>query len=328
MSQTITSPGPVTTQSTIPSYVQRDIRITITLGKGAFGSSGMNKVTLPPLRTLVTVQKAGMPSFDKAEIRVFGVTQSIMNAVSTLGIPLPMVRANNTVLVEAGDTVNGMATVYSGYIQNAWQNLDGSPETFLHIIAYGGSLEAVAPSAPSSFPATADVATIMSGLATQMGWNFENNGVQVQLSSPYFSGTAMQQAENLARAANIEMYLDSGSHTIAIWPKSGTRGGLIPLISANGGLVGYPRFRDQGMGFTCLFNPNIRIGGQILMRSIVSTPSQAPASGAPEAEAQMGGPNGYWMVIAPLTYDLAAQVPNGPWFCDVNCARTIVPGRP
>lgn len=268
-----------------------------------------------------------MPSFDKAEIRVFGVTQSIMNAVSTLGIPLPMVRANNTVLVEAGDTVNGMATVYSGYIQNAWQNLDGSPETFLHIISYRGLDEAVRPAAPSSFPGTADVATIMSGLARQMEYVFENSGVQTQLSSPYLSGTLLQQAQTVARAAGIEMYLDSGSQTLAIWPKNKTRGGMVPLISANSGLVGYPRFRDQGMGFTCLFNPNIRIGGQILMRSMIGQPSQTPANGAPEAEAQMGGPNGYWAVNAPLTYDLAAQVPNGPWFCDVNCARTIVPGR-
>ena len=327
MSQTITTPGPVTTQATIPSYVERQIRITITLGKGTFGTTGMNKVTLPLLRTFVTIQKAGMPSFDRAEIRVYGVTQSIMNAVSTLGIPLPMVRANNTVLVEAGDAVNGLATVYSGYIQQAWQNLDGPPETFFQIIAYGGSLEAVAPAPPSSFPGTADVATIMSGLATQMGWNFENNGVQVQLASPYFAGTAMQQAQRLARAAGIEMYVDSGSHTIAIWPRNGTRGGLVPLISAASGMVGYPRFRDQGMGFTTLFNPSIRIGGQVLMRSTLGAASSTPANGASEADSQKGGPNGYWMVIAPLTYDLAAQVPNGPWFCDVNCARTIVPGK-
>ena len=49
--------------------------------------------------------------------------------------------------------------------------------------------------------------------------------------------------------------------------------------------------------------------------------------GAPSgavATDQTGGPNGLWYVISPFTYDLAAQMPGGPWFCDVHCARTNI----
>lgn len=329
MSQAVTSPQPVSTASTIPSFVERVIRLTITLGEGTFGQTGSNKVVLPSLRTFVTIQKGGMPSFDRAEVRVFGVQPSTMNAVSTLGIPLPMVRHNNIILVEAGDAINGMATVFSGYIQNAYQELGGVPETFLQIVAYGGAFEAVAPASPTSFPGSFDVATAISGLAAKMGWNFENGGVQVQMASQYLAGTLMQQVQTLARNAGIDVYPDTASHTIAIWPKNQTRNGLIPLISKTSGMVLYPRFRDQGMSFQTIFNPNIRINGQILMQSSVGTVGAptAQAAGTPEAEAQAGGPNGYWAVVGPLTYNLAAQVPGGPWFCDVNCARTIVPGK-
>lgn len=282
------------------SYVTRDLSVTVQLGKGTFGGSGFNTVTLSDLRMAATVAKLGMPSFDTAEIRIFGLPPTLMNRVSTLGVPLPMARLN-TVQLYAGDAVNGMPLIYQGTIQNAWQNLDGTPETFLHILAYSGYYDAMAPIPPTSVKGSADVATIMAGLAQRMGRVFENNGVKVTLSNPYFAGTAVQQAQAIARAANIEMY-DDGM-TLAIWPKSGTRGGAVPLISPDAGLVNYPRYTSQGMDFRCLFNPNIRLGGQIKMQSSIT-----PACGT-------------WYVNR-LSYDLSSRFPGGPWFCDVGTVRS------
>jgi hypothetical protein len=245
-----------------------------------------------------------------------------MSQVATLSVPQTLQRANNTVTIEAGDAVNGMAVIFSGNVYTAMKDLSGSPETFLQIVCNSGAVAAMQPVAPISFPGGADVATIMSSLATQMGMAFENNGVQVQLASPYFAGTALEQAHNVARAANIEMYVDSGTAapTLAIWPKNKTRGGLIPLISPSSGLVGYPTYRDFYMHFRCIFNPNIKMGGQIKMQS-TSGGSAAP-SNATLQQTLDAGPNGYWYVVSPFSYDLAAQLPDGPWFCDVTCART------
>ncbi|MDR3533948.1 MAG: hypothetical protein P4L90_25710 [Rhodopila sp.] len=319
-----TSSKTTASPNTGSSYVERKIDITITLGQGTFGQSGMNTVKLSGLRSVVNILKGGFPSMDRATVRVYGVPPSVMNSISTLGIPLPMVRHNNTVTVEAGDDTNGMSVVYAGYITNAWQDFSEVPETSLNITGWGGQDQALFPAPAISYPGTADVATILSGLATRMGWSFENGGVQVKLSNPYFAGTALEQAHNVARAANIEMYCDTSSSpiTLAIWPKNSTRGGKAPLISAQSGLVGYPMFRDQGMAFRCLFNPSIRLGGQIQMQSSIGAAPQQ-TTGTPTQ--QTGGPNGSWYVIGPLVFDLSAQIPNGPWFCDVTCARTLVP---
>ncbi len=324
-----TYPHPALQGTGPASYVQRAIDLTITLGEGSIGNTGFNTVKLSNLRIVATIAKAGFPSMDKASLRIYGVPPTIMNSISTLGIPLPMVRHNNAVLVEAGDAINGMATVYSGFIQNAWQDFDEIPETSLNIVAWGGADQAVFPVPPISFSGTADVATMLSGIAGRMGWGFENSGVSVQLSNPYFSGTALEQCHAIARAANIEMYADTGKSpiTLAIWPKTGTRGGQIPLISAETGLVSYPKFRDQGMSFRCIFNPNVRIGGQIQMQSTVGGAGTATQTNtAQPATPAQGGPNGTWYVVSPFTYSLASQMPGGPWFIDVNCARTSVPG--
>lgn len=318
------------------SWTEKAIDITIRLGTGTFGQTGKNTVKLSNLRMIVSVLKAGYPSMDTATARVYGVTQSVMNSVSTLGIPLTMYRAGNAMLIEAGDKGGAMFTVFNGYLGQAYQNFDDAPETCLELVGWAGQAEAITPTEAVSYSGSVDVATIMSNIAKKQGWNFENNGVKIQVSNPYLWGTAIQQVHDLARTANIEAYLDSGKSPIvlAIWPRYQTRGGTKPLISPQSGLIGYPKFQSSGMSFRCLFNPNIQFGSQIIMQSSTGstartvTPgdvSQANASGTNlPPTTNTGGPNGEWYVISPLSYDLSAQMPGGPWFCEVNCQRTNV----
>ena len=321
------------------SYVERAIDVTLTLGTGTFGASGKNTVKLSNLRVVATINKAGFPSLDTADLRIYGVPPDIMNEVSSLGVPFPMLRVHNTVLIEAGDATNGMAMVYSGNIWTAVQEMNDAPDTYLQITGQAGAAASLVPATPTSVPGTADVATVMAGIATKAGWAFENSGVagpvNVKLSNPYLDGTYLEQAHALARAANIEMTLDSAggaNGTLAIWQKNTTRGGSVPLISAASGLVGYPQFFGFGLKFRCILNPNIRIGGQIQMQSslggAVAAPGLAQQQPTPanQAAARQQGVNGVWYVITPLTYSIASQMPGGPWFTDVTCAR--LPGTP
>ena len=321
-----TTAPPPSTAPTGSSWTTRAIDLTITLGQGTFGGGGFNTVKLSNLRIVATIDKAGFPSADSAHIRAYGVDPSVMNQISTLGINTTSQRQNNTVTLEAGDPINGMSLVYSGYIQNAYQSFDDAPETSLNIDGLGGNLSALQPVPPISFPGSADVATIMSGIANRAGWGFENGGVQTQIANQYLSGTATQQYQDLARNAGIQAYLDTGRapNTLAIWPSNGARSGAIPVISKATGMIGYPKFRDKYMAFRTLFNPNIRIGGKIQMQSTVGQAAQFAQSASPGIN--VGGPNGIWNVSGPVSYDLASQMPGGPWFTDV--VVSLSPGAP
>ena len=311
------------------SYVERALQVIITLGQGTFGQSGQNTVTLSNLRMAATIKKGGMPGMDTAEVRIWGAQPDVLNAVSTLGVySYIMQRQANTLQVLAGDAVNGMSIVYFGSITDALADYSGAPDTFLQLIGTTGQLAAMQPVPPSSYPGTADVATIMSNLAAQQGYKFENNGVTTKLSSPYLPGTGLDQIQSVARAANIECVIDSSTspNTLAIWPKTGTRSGQQLLISAATGLVGYPRFNSHWIGLRCIYNPNFRIGQTIEVQSTVGAPAtQAQATGSVPATPGPGSPNGVW-TVTDVSYDLAAQLPGGPWFCDLRAAR--VPGQP
>ena len=307
MSTTTTaSPGTVSTSGT--SYTAKAIDVSITLGQGSFGTTGKNTVKLSNLRVVCTIEKAGMPSFDKAEIRIFGMKQDMMNQLTVLNVPTMMARPQNTILIEAGDAVSGMVPVFYGQIGNAWQSLRDTPEVFFQVVAWTGLEQKMAPAPPTSVQGQTDVATVMGSIAKQMGFAFENGGVNVQLASTYLPGSLMDQAHALARAARIELYVDSGTNppTLAIWPRNQTRAGTTPLISPASGLVGYPEFQQMYMRFRCLLNSGLKLGGKIQMKSSIQ-----PA-------------NGIWYIVGPLVYNISAQMPQGPWFCDVTCAPTLV----
>jgi hypothetical protein len=134
----------------------------------------------------------------------------------------------------------------------------------------------------------------MGKLAQQMGLTLENNGVSVKLQNPYYGGSPWTQAVQIARHANIDMYVDRG--TLAITPAGQPRqSGGTPLIAASTGMIGYPAFRDAAIIITSLFNPAVQVGGQIQVQSDLT-----PACGT-------------WYVTH-LMYNLEAAMPHGHWF--------------
>ena len=138
----------------------------------------------------------------------------------------------------------------------------------------------------------------MAGLATQLGLQFENNGVQGVISDPYLHGTIRDQIADLA--AHIPCNYVIEADKVAIWPLNGVRGGAVPIIAPDTGMVGYPLRTQNGFSVTTLFNASINFGGAIQVESAIT---QA---------------NGQWAVFS-LTHDLEAEVPGGKWFTTIDC---------
>ena len=275
------------------AFTQKRINVTFTLASGSFAGSTANTVTLTGYRVSAHVVKAGGASQGECQLRIYGMGLSLMNQLSTLG-RTPVIVGKNTVSVSAGDDVNGVGVAFVGTISQAYTDLGGAPDAIFHVSAYAGLYQAVQAIPPTSIKGSADAAVIMSSLATQMSLDFENNGVSVMLANPYFPGSARTQAEAVARAANIEWIIDNGK--LAIWPKSGSRGGVIPLISPETGLVGYPFPSGQGLlGLRTLFNPTISFGAKIQVQSSITLAC------------------GTWTVCH-IDHDLESETPNGAWF--------------
>jgi hypothetical protein len=291
----------------MPSFSdKKQLRFVITLGTGKFGSSEHDQITLQGFRATADIDKAGGMMMGTLRAKIYGVKQADMNSVTTLqwkpGTLIP-----NTVEVYAID--GAVETlVFAGNIVNAWADYQSMPDVYLHIQAQSAFFNALKAVPPRSFKGGVDVASVMAQIARDLGYVFENNGVNTQLTDIYLPNTGMEQAKDLARAAGCDLYLDD--KILAITPPNVPRKVLIPLISPASGLVGYPTFDGVGVNFQILFNPAVTFGGSIKL----------------ETDVQQAA--GEWVVTS-VGHRLESEKPGGAWFSSIrgNANGLAVTGR-
>ena len=282
---------------------EKDLRFTFILGGSTFNSSGANIVTVQGLRASVEIEKAGGMTMSPAKCRIWGLSADTMNALTMLSMQtLGVVR--NTLQIEAidGDTVT---TVFSGQIKQAWPDFQQMPDVHLYVEAINGWFDNIASVPPTSYKGDVSVSQIMRTLAVQMDRAFEDNGVTARLSNPYLSGTTTDKVYQVAKAAGIDIYLDD--FVLAITPKGQPRGGQIPLISQESGLIGFPQWDQVGVTFRTLFNQTIIWGGMVKIESAI-----------PQA-------SGVW-TVQQVAHSLSSRFPGGPWQSTIRCTESgLVP---
>lgn len=279
------------------TFSHKQIAVTFDIGEGNFGESSFNRLKLSgPLRASLEITETGGPALATCHLTIAGMTLSNMNALSTLGIRATIVR-RNVVTVEAGDVDSGLSVVFQGQIIDAWADFSGMPEVIFNVNAGTGYLQRIKPVPPTSYNGLADVATIMKSLATQNDLNFTNDGVTAQLIDPYFPGTAEAQMDACAKAAGINWTISN--NTLAIWPKNGARGQLIPIISPDTGMIGYPTFTQSGIQVTLLYSPSINFGQKI------------------QVESSLTGANKVWR-IQTIAHSLESETPGGAWLTRIT----------
>ncbi len=277
-------------------FTKKRLELTITLGTGAFGETVGDTVKLSGLRMSADIAMAGGETMGALQLRVFGLTQAMMNRLTTIGYVATALLGKNTVSLAAGDD-NGMAVIYEGAIMTAWADYASAPDVAFNVLAQAGAVDALKPVASISFKGSVDVAVIMSGLAKTMGLTFENQGVSVSLSNPTYAGTAWAQMRACARQADIWATVDRGA--LIITPKQHATKGSIPVISAETGMVGYPSFSSRGLSVQTLFNPLIRMPGLVEVRSSIPL-------------------GGIIFRVSEVSHSLSSETPGGPWFTTVT----------
>lgn len=305
------------------TFTEKRLRFTFILSNNTvFAGTNSNKLVLEGLRAQVNIQGSGMPAFPQAEMRVYGMFQSDMNALIALSFQTEGV-FRNSVIVEANDG-RGWSTAFAGQILTAGPDYSAAPDVCLYVTSRMLGFESINPAQATSYPGSTDVATIVSNIAAKMGASFENNGVQVTLSAPYFHGVLTEQLRDVCRAANIDCYQEAGNNqaqnlttTIIICPAGSPRGGLpVFVLSPSSGLDGYPVRESRGyLQVLAYYNPAFRQGGQIDLSN----------AGAPDVPGDtFFNANGRWL-IGTLSHALSSQMPSGPWFSSI---LAYPPGSP
>jgi len=276
-------------------YARRAINLTFKMGTGSFGGSGFNTITHQGLRVIFDSEWSNAPSQPKAIIRVYGLTLSEMNELTKAG--LFYTTRNDKVQVDAGDVGGQMTTVFVGTINEAYPDLREMPDSAFMITALGGGEHNLKPVQPVTFSGSVPFATAMQQILAPTGLTLENNGVNAVFASPYFPGSAMAQINRAVTAANCFACIDTLTNTVATWPKkNGSRGGNVPVISRQTGMIGYPEFERNFIRVRALFS------GERF---------QGPGRKI-QVQSDLKAANGTWNVIN-ADLHLASELDGGPW---------------
>ncbi len=301
----------------------KDLKFVFTLAIGLpdrFSSGGQQYLTftVQGLRATVHVDNGGGNMMPQLQAQIYGMTASDMNAVTTINWATQGVAAlanilHNTIAVYAIDGPGREILVFSGNITQAWGVYSGMPEVFLMVQATGFYFAHVTPAPRTTITANTDIVTVMENLANNLGLIFEDNGVTGTVrAGQTLSGSYVDQANQMADTYRnrFTMYRDTTSSaigtigTLAITPPNTPRNGSPPLISAATGLISYPAFNGYGgILFETYFNPAIKFGGSILIKSSIPK-----ASGS--------------AYVSSMSHDLESQMPGGRWSSTVTAYST------
>lgn len=274
------------------AFTQKLINASISLADGKFGASGNNTAELTGHRISARILAAGGQGSGTAEVAIYGMPLKLMNQLTTLGTQINFYKKNSITLT-AGDDPKAMSVVFQGTITIAYADMRAAPDVCLRISAQAGLLAAVMPTKPVSKDGSVDVAQTMEKIAKSAGLRFENNGVDAKVRDVYLPYNPRVQLLELAEMAGINWIIDRD--TVAIWRRNGNRAGSTPLISPETGLVGYPAYNSGGIQVTTAFNPDIKPGGTVEIKSDLT-----PACGK-------------WKVFN-LEFMLDSLIPHGKWF--------------
>jgi hypothetical protein len=282
------------------TFTVKNLQFTFTLSNNAmFEGTNSNKLVVNGLRASATIKGSGLPAFPEAELAIYGLKQADMNALTSLAFQ-PLAMSRNSVLVEADSDGNGnFSSVFTGQIITSGPDYSAIPSVPLRVQARILGFESLMSAPPTSYTGSTSVASIVSTLASQLGYVLENNGVTSSLNNPYFSGTLIDQLRAVKQAAGIQMFTEG--NVIAICPPGVPRAQQGFVLSPQSGLVGYPKL-DFQRGYVrakAVYNPAFRFGGPLTLQG-----STVPLA------------NGQW-VIGTITHTLESQLPGGQWFSDM-----------
>lgn len=309
------------------SITKKQIDIVFDIRQGGF-SGAPETITLRDHRVGCQVLSTGLETGMMCSLRIEGMRLSTMNRLSVAQASV-IDQSSNTVTVMAGDEGSPHPTIFSGGIVEAFVDYGASPDVAFQVTALSTAIPAAMPITATSFPAGARVSDIMSAIASKVGLEFSNHGVDaVMTGGVNYPGSAMQQIDACARSVGVEYHIGMG--TLSIWPKDVSSTGSGILVSAATGMIGYPNYSQGGVLVQTLFNPGINFRDTIKLDSQYSPAAWVNNDGQLRAiagAASMYPPsNGLW-VVQKIEHDLQTEVQNGPWFTMLEAQRPEFAGR-
>lgn len=243
-------------------YSKKELRYEFTLAKGSFDKSGNNKLSIGNVKSSFRVGAYGDYGGTQAEITIFGLSADRLATLSGQGIGVFTVDAGDTNI----DVYVGNTKIYSGGIYASYANMNGQPETALIMNAVSGLGLKTSSSAAFSLPGSVSVYNMLAAICKVYGYGFKSPMVNSPIAqNPHYSGSPLDQIRDicLSHELNYQVF----DNVLTVWPKGSAVDDVVPLVSEESGMIGYPVFSQYGITFQTQYSPLLAQGRDIELRT-------------------------------------------------------------
>lgn len=270
-------------------YSKRSLRFEFVNETSSFDESGNNTISISEARATVSFQSAGNLFGTQINVSIFGLGIEMLAALSSKAMGLFGIDTERiSMKVFVGETA-----IFAGYMTSSIANMNAIPNAALMITATANADLQNKPASPFSFNGATPVPDIINAICNAAGYKAYITGLDgLVVTNPHYEGSIFTQLESLCNDVNVAMSVAPPS--ISFWPQDSTRDDVMPFISPEYGLIGYPIFSNGGLMFQTQFSTLLTTG-----RNVQIETSLPHASGVYK--------------LTSVNHELSSWMNDGPW---------------
>lgn len=270
-------------------YSQRNLRFEFINETSSFDKSGNNQISISNARATVSCQSSGNLFGTQVNVSLFGLGLDMLAALSSKAMGLfgsDTERISMKIFFES-------TAIFVGYMTSSIANMNSVPNTALMITATANADLQNKTASPFSFSGATPVSSVINAICKSGGYSPFIVGLGgVVVTNPHYEGSVFDQLQTLCDDLNIAMSVTPPS--ISFWPQESKKDDVIPLVSPEHGLIGYPIFSNGGVMFQTQFSTLLTTGRNVNLQT-----SLPHASGIYK--------------LTSVTHELSSWVEDGPW---------------
>lgn len=281
-------------------YKQHLLRFEFTNKKSSFDGSGNNKISISNIKSTVSLNSVVVGRLGAtADISLYGLSLKRMSDLS--GRAQGIITDDQEIDVEI---YADESLVFSGGMTASIANMNEMPEGSLMISATANANLQQMTASPFTAQGSQNITDVISSICTAAGYEvaFKNLKGMTTSGSPHFEGSVFEQLHQVCSGYGISMSV-TPPKKVEFWPSSEQRDDVIPFISRDYGLVGYPVFSSGGLMFQTQYSSLLSIGRYINMKTDLPW-----ASGTYQ--------------LSTVRHELSSWVPGGSWHSICTATRT------
>jgi len=286
-------------------YSNKNLTFEFENYSGAFDDKGNTKISLAgDVKATCRVSYTGNIGGFQAETTIYGLSLEMIATLSAKGIgPYTQQDARISMVIYANGT-----EIFSGFIYSAYANMNAVPDAGLIIQANAGLELARRAAKPFSQPDGQEVKSIIDAICKNNGYNLLATGIDGIIgTNTYLTGSALDQIRFACNQSNLSMSVNGKN--VTVWKPGTSVDDVIPLVSKDFGLIGYPVFTPSGITFQTQFTTYLAQGRYVKLQTDL-----------PHA-------TGTYQAFA-VDHYLSSWIKDGPWLTVVQATKVITVEQP